>query len=124
MPSPTMATASPAYHELQVGRARRSAAIAVRPPSATRRRARNSTTSAIRFDALRDRRRHFLDRDVVDARRSDMTLPLIQALAAIGALHDDIALAPRSVAFGERGAKERHERRAHGARNVQRAGIA
>src|SRR5690242_12860970 len=118
MPSPITATASPTYHELHVGCARKSATIAVRPPSATRRRARNATTSAMHLDALHDGSHHLVDRNLVDARRSARALALIQALAALGARHHDVVGAPRPVAVRIRRTKDRHERRADGAANV------
>src|SRR5689334_11050285 len=124
MASPITATASPAYHEFHVGRARTSAAIAITAPSATRRRARKPATSAIDLDALHHGGHRLVERDLVDARRRSTALALIQALAAIGARHHDVVRAPGSIALGVSRTEERHEGRADGAGNVQRPGVA
>ena len=80
--------------------------------------------NAVPADINRDGAQDIVHLDVLDARRGAAALPLVVADALLGPRHGDVEEAPRPVALGVGRAEQGDDRGAHGAGDVQRAGVA
>src|SRR4051812_2774891 len=115
--------ASPTCHELDTGCANRITDSATTNPSGTRRRASDATTSAMRQQPVTRRVNHLVYRNVIDAWCAAPASPLVQTGALRDAGHRDVERRQWTVPLWLRRSKQRDDRCAHGARDVQRSGV-